>query len=1213
MGRVRRQAPAAATVRPPMAKLTRTALCLGAALWTAFATPVTAKEIRAYGPTEFVRTAGPPNQYQDTVYAPGNPEPGWFLEVWNGDPQGERRISAATLLLNGISLLPASWNQTVGYIKVDVTSLMESVNSLDIELRGSPEGFINVAVTSMSSPLVLMAQKCGAGNADVCLTWTGGTCVGAGCTVMYDLYRSSSPTISAYPATFLTNSPLLNFTNTGAANDGVSLWFYVVSDQTKPPVAITNPLPGFTTSASAVAVSGTQTGAGTVYVNDTLAALGAGTFDVTLPPGVPLALGANVITATGKEPTQLFANYTPTSVTGTKTGGQSPPVVQIFVSTPCLALTPADGTTLNARLPLITVGYSDPDGQLDTTSFKCTINGLDATPFFTVGVSLATLQMSLTTPRLVEGTNVIVASIADKNPLSPSDVGAATVKNAVVLVSPPSILSVTPPDLTRGANVLIDASTTPVTFFEGAFPQSVASFNGVDAAPPSGGDCAFLGVTIPSTATSGLVKVRTDCIGGPGVNCLESEGFTYRIMIAPSLTNVRSVEVTPAFGPLPQRVHIAAGNNLYEWDGSALSNVATLADALGVPHDADTNIYIGRSVTSGEVYRFPAGGGALALYANTKITPPEADANVLGLASDGAAPVTLMEYLSDGVNGKIKRIDPGSPPRQAVQIASGFTFTAAPAGIALPPGATLYFFTTGATNNFKSLSVPTGGTAMTLGSIPNGPRGTNVNLDAMLISAFNGLSGRSVGVIDKGSSPCCDIYDLVKPVEPTNSSIRPIAVADACFPGNALPGGPCPAGTAPAVVVADRHVTTGASRVYFAPPPTITMKAVVGVGDTPVPTKVFADFKWDTQTDTPDSQSMVLKVTLGPTTLIPATATARRIEWFVEDPDDPTFDPTIDPNFDAGLDNRNCTPTCELCCKTGSATIAQFVEVPTYTLGGIFNNETKIVSGVSQVRVNLPPGAGDNVRVTARLVIPTFGRIEAVSPVITVWKKLHVERDSMGPPIGPMDIEDPPLPDVPDPDATMVAGVYRPAFIEVVYDTGEDSPTLPFRYAVPATLSSVQQELKDPCRGAVSSRGYWAVRVKEIYEYFDQQNSDLWPPGDAAIDRDPESEDPFPGFAYVAVLGQTNVLRGDGAALFYEITRDWHEGIIGVDAFACDEFYTHAAVMAHEIGHELGLQHTLNPTIMQVGCKTVPALDPTQTRFLRFALDYPGSAGPGCP
>lgn len=54
-----------------------------------------------FGPTQFLRTAGPPNQFTDMFPLPAGATAPFLLHIVNGNPNGTNRVSSARVTLNG--------------------------------------------------------------------------------------------------------------------------------------------------------------------------------------------------------------------------------------------------------------------------------------------------------------------------------------------------------------------------------------------------------------------------------------------------------------------------------------------------------------------------------------------------------------------------------------------------------------------------------------------------------------------------------------------------------------------------------------------------------------------------------------------------------------------------------------------------------------------------------------------------------------------------------------------------------------------------------------------------------------------------------------------------------------------------------------------------------------------------------------------------------
>ncbi len=109
-----------------------TVLAMGLALTApAFAQTV------LFGPKQYTRTAGPPNQFTDTFTLPTSTTAPYTLHVVNGNANGTNRISSATIKLNGAQILgPSDFGQNVAVL--DRTVTLQSTNTLEVRLTSAP-------------------------------------------------------------------------------------------------------------------------------------------------------------------------------------------------------------------------------------------------------------------------------------------------------------------------------------------------------------------------------------------------------------------------------------------------------------------------------------------------------------------------------------------------------------------------------------------------------------------------------------------------------------------------------------------------------------------------------------------------------------------------------------------------------------------------------------------------------------------------------------------------------------------------------------------------------------------------------------------------------------------------------------------------------------------------------------------------------------------
>jgi RHS repeat-associated protein len=202
-------------------------------------------------------------------------------------------------------------------------------------------------------------------------------------------------TLTAEGVTLAEGANTLTATATDPAGNQGTTSVSGTLDTTPPIVAITDPTDNFLTSQTPIMVTGTvDDDTATVVVNGVAAAVAAGAFTAT---GVTLNEGANTITATATDPA---GNQGIASVSGTQD-----------TQSPAINITsPADNSEIDTNTPLITIDYSDTGIGINTATFQASINGVDYTSSFSIGVNQATYQ---TTEALPEGANTITASIED--------------------------------------------------------------------------------------------------------------------------------------------------------------------------------------------------------------------------------------------------------------------------------------------------------------------------------------------------------------------------------------------------------------------------------------------------------------------------------------------------------------------------------------------------------------------------------------------------------------------------------------------------------------------------------------------------------------------------------------------------------------------------------------------------------------------------------
>jgi len=340
--------------------------------------------------------------------------------------------------------------------------------------------------------------------------------------------------------------------------------------------------------------------------------------------------------------------------------------------------------------------------------------------------------------------------------------------------------------------------------------------------------------------------------------------------------------------------------------------------------------------------------------------------------------------------------------------------------------------------------------------------------------------------------------------------------------------------------------------------------------------KILADYDPVQSIETPNSQFTVLTACLGEATI--PRSSANRVVWTYE------TDPSGITNFGS---------------FDGSA---PFTAEPGYTLdlNGEQGRSSYDGSGCSKVRFHPTDSPGDNFRVTA-LAETLVGNASARSRIMTVWKRLHVELDSMGTVIGPLDPQgdDALIGDVPDPDPGLLVSAFKPAYIDVILSaTQHDTPSVSFDAHVPNSdldpdtqqQAEMQMQAAFPTiRGSSSVNGDWWAYIQGGYE------------ASIELDNDPETE--------LAMVGATAGYWGKASLVYSETVRD------AAPDLGVDDAYLLRMYLLHEIGHQFGMHDLQSPlNVMTVTVEggppliAVPYFVPAQILMLRCRE---GTAG--CP
>jgi hypothetical protein len=112
-----------------------------------------AAPINLFGPKEYARTTGAPNEFSER-FDNCEPQSQYQLVVDNGKPDGTQRLSSASVLLNGIEVLrPSELNQQIGRLERPIT--VSPSNMLSVRLASEPDGVLNARIECVANCLAV--------------------------------------------------------------------------------------------------------------------------------------------------------------------------------------------------------------------------------------------------------------------------------------------------------------------------------------------------------------------------------------------------------------------------------------------------------------------------------------------------------------------------------------------------------------------------------------------------------------------------------------------------------------------------------------------------------------------------------------------------------------------------------------------------------------------------------------------------------------------------------------------------------------------------------------------------------------------------------------------------------------------------------------------------------------------------------------------------
>lgn len=453
-----------------------------------------------FGPKQYTRTAGPPNQFTDTFTLPAGTTAPYTLHVVNGNANGTNRISSATVKLNGVQIAgPNDFGQNVAVI--DRAVALQASNTLEIRLTSAPGSFLVVSVldtgvgaqpTALTpSPLNLVAGATGT------LTATLAPAPTAAGSLAVSSANSAVVNVPASVA-FAAGQTSVPVTVTAVASGSTTVTVTLNGGSAASQVDVALPAPtvsGFAPTSGQPGTSVTVTGTNFVNVQTVI-------FNGVLAP-----------TFTVTDPTTLVAVVPPTATTGpiaimTLAGtGTSAASFTVIPAPSVASLQPATLSIVRGSTGTLTATLS----AVQTTPTSITLSSSNA--------SIATVPGTVTVPANQLSAPVTVTALAQGQADITASLNATSASSTVTVVNPvPSITTLSPASAPSGS----PATTLTITgqqFVSGAIVRF-----GVTGLTTTFVNATQLTALIPATALTANgtmpVTVENPAPGGGASNSL---------------------------------------------------------------------------------------------------------------------------------------------------------------------------------------------------------------------------------------------------------------------------------------------------------------------------------------------------------------------------------------------------------------------------------------------------------------------------------------------------------------------------------------------------------------------------------------------------------------------------------------------------------------------------------------------------------------------
>src|SRR6266487_2897927 len=551
-----------------------------------------------FGPERFIRSGSAPVTETRHFTTSATAAAPYRMCIVNGNANGTQRISSATIMVNGVSVVTQSeLNQHVGGLMKEVT--LQRQNTITITLNATPGSFIDLCfnATDVTPPVITISQPPNNFITREAQVGVAGSVQDETATTVRVNGQPASMSGTSFTATVplaAEGNNVIHIVATDAAAHSTDSSRTVIHDTQPPVLTLTSPTDGLITKQTSVTVSGTVTDLTAVTVNVNgiplpVDATGAFTGSVSL------AEGSNILAVTA---TDAANNAT-----------SQPRTVILDTHAPVLAVTaPANGLITN-HTPVTVSG-----SVTDATVVTITVNG---TPV-TVGPDG---HFSGSVP-LTEGSNTLTTVATD------AAGNATTNTRAVTLDTHPPVLAVTAPTdglITRVTPVTVSGTVTdatPVTVDVNGIPLPVdptGAFTGAVTLTEGSNTLTVTATDAASNATSQPRTVILDTHPPVLAVTAPANGLITKqtpVTVSGTVTNATPVTVDVNGTPVPVdgagvftgQVPLAEGANpLTVTAHDAATNTATVvrivtldtqAPAIAVTQPADGDIINAASVTT---------------------------------------------------------------------------------------------------------------------------------------------------------------------------------------------------------------------------------------------------------------------------------------------------------------------------------------------------------------------------------------------------------------------------------------------------------------------------------------------------------------------------------------------------------------------------------------------------------------------------------------